>query len=81
MLTADEFEPHTVTVLDVNERPIGEKQVVSRCKRCARSEYARSSRRTWWEVVSPSGVEHLAGDYGETECGIDGTGTGWWWAL
>ncbi len=30
-------------------------------------------------VVSPQGVAHHANEYGDTDCGKDATGNGWWW--
>lgn len=32
-------------------------------------------------VVSPTGIAHHGTDDGETECGKDATGDGWWWPL
>lgn len=32
-------------------------------------------------IVSPRGIAHFGEDYGDTSCGIDATGDGWWWPL
>jgi len=34
-----------------------------------------------WVVISPNGVCHHGRDDGDTECGKDATGDGWWWPL
>lgn len=32
-------------------------------------------------IVSPRGIAHAGQDDGDTECGKDTTGDGWWWPL
>ena len=79
------FVEHTVTVLDERSRPVAELLVMRRCRRCERVVHGDKwdSPRVFWEVVSPAGTEHIAGEdgFGTTGCGIDASGDDWWWQL
>lgn len=50
----------------------------SGCFRCGVTNASIDNNRV---VVSPTGKAHYGRDYGDTECGIDATGDGWWWPL
>ena len=55
----------------------GEERIVERdCKVCRRAAESYGCG-----VVSPSGVAHIGIDGGDTLCGHDATGDGWWWPL
>ena len=59
----------------------GEERAVKRaCARCAKSIEGRFFAYSPG-VVSPSGIEHIGVTGGDTACGIDATGPGWWWPL
>jgi hypothetical protein len=66
----------TVTVIH-DPRAIPQPEVKSHCKRCRKTLWGA----TPWAggVISPSGIEHIAEDYGMTACGIDAKGDNWWW--
>lgn len=61
------------------EVPLSSINVTRPCMRC----YPRGEALDGIEIrlVSPSGLVHHGADYGETECGHDATGDGWWWSL
>lgn len=46
---------------------------------CLRCSPNRQLHPDAFNVVSPNGVAHRGGMDGETECGSDATGDGWWW--
>lgn len=46
------------------------------CKVCRVTQVSIASQQV---VVSPAGIAHHGNDYGETNCGKDATGYGWWW--
>jgi hypothetical protein len=54
----------------------GEKRPVRGwCATCVKQEVYGTG------VVSPSGLMHVGVDGGDTRCGKDATGDGWWWPL
>ena len=61
------------------EIPLSELKVVGVCSRCHPGE--TDPKRLDIRLVSRNGIVHEGKDYGETWCGRDATGPGWWWAL
>ena len=55
-----------------------ERIVIGRCRVC----YPYGAYQTLRQlVVSPNGLAHQEGYYGNTVCGKDATGDKWWWPL
>ena len=50
-----------------------EREVKRGCKACRADPSAP-------QIVSPRGIAHESRGYGVTDCGVDATGPGWWWA-
>lgn len=48
------------------------------CQRCGITD---EDVRRGSAIVSPAGVAHFGEDDGDTSCGIDATGSNWWWPL
>lgn len=65
--------------LDANAYAEQARPVVKRgCKRCGVTD--RHIENGVF-IVSPTGIAHFGEDDGDTSCGIDATGNGWWWPL
>ena len=65
--------PYFVTFEDGGER----RKVLRHCHVCLKTDEARFSPPSQG-IVSANGVEHI-GLNGDTACGKDATGDGWWW--
>lgn len=80
---------HNMTVMAVadatqrDEVNISELAVRRACGNCFQDESEREKAMTDVRLLSPTGCVHTTGwdSNGDTACGIDATGTGWWWAL
>jgi len=49
------------------------------CRRVMARYYGLPLRMENPYIVSPGGTIHSGGEWGQTDCGRDATGTDWWW--
>lgn len=67
------IEARTVTFEGTGEK----REVVRDCKVCLSGDELGYG----CGIVSPSGIAHIGVYGGDTRCGKDATGDGWWWPL
>lgn len=80
---------HNMTVMAVadatqqDEVNISELAVRRPCGNCFQDERAREKAMLDVKILSPTGCVHDSArdGNGDTACGLDATGAGWWWAL